>query len=175
MRKFIATISFLILIAIAPALCFAAVGTVAQTYLNYPEFGIKKVIFTCIGSATDGSIPNTDTSNTITAFIKGYYLYEVTAYPTSGGTAPDADGADVFILDANDLDLLGCEDGSTTAYQGLNLIHATLPRSCIPDKYIPRAGLHQPFYPVMTGALTLKVANQATHSADYTIVLTFVR
>jgi hypothetical protein len=80
-----------------------------------------------------------------------------------------------MIYDANGLDLLGSIDGGTTAYAGLTLIHATLVRRCLPNLYLPRAGLHVNYYPVVTGTLTLDVDNQATVSADWTIVLTFVR
>ena len=167
---------FVVWALLMPVLCMAAAapGTVTQNERkNYPEYGIRQIVFTCIGSADDGSIPNTATDTTNTNFISGWVLYQVDAYPTAGGTAPDA--ASVFILDANDLDLLGSEDGSTTPYNGLNLIHATLPRSALPNKYIPGDGTHVNFYPVVTGALTLKVISQATVSANYTVVLTFIK
>ncbi len=146
-------------------------GSVTQSVSNENrgENRVKLVTFICTGDAANGSIPNTD----MTEDMKGWYLYSVTAFPTAGGTAPDA--ADVFILDENDLDLLGCEDGSTTAYAGLTLIHATLTRKALPNLYTPRAGNHVNFYPMVTGTLTLKVANQATNDAEYTIVLTFIR
>ena len=166
----IMTVALLLLLA---SVGFAADGTVVQSPANYPDDKIRQVIFTCTGSVTDGSIPDTDTSAPHTLFITGYRLYRVDAYPTSGGTAPDA--ADVFILDENGLDLLGSEDGGTTAYGGLNLIHATLARTTFPDAYIPRAGVHALYQPYVTGALTLKVLNQATHSANYTIVLSFTK
>lgn len=166
-------VAALVMIMLLPAFAWAAPapGVVTQSTVNYPDSLVRKVVFTCVASADDGSIPNTATSTSITSFIKGYRLIQVDAYPTSGGTAPDA--ASVFILNADGLDLLGSEDGSTTAYGGLNLIHATLPRSTAPDLYIPRAGVHAWYQPLVTGALTLKVISQATVSADYTVVLTF--
>ena len=100
-------------------------------------------------------------------------LYQVEAYPTAGGTAPDA--ADVFILDADGMDLLGSVDGSTTAYRGLNLIHATLKYATTPDIYHLGQTAHADYHPVVTEALTLKVSNQATARADWTIVLTFIK
>ncbi len=151
-------------------ICLAA-GSCTQTMVNSPDSYARQVLFACTGADDNGSIPNTATNDAVTAFIKGYRLTQVSAYPTSGGTAPDA--ADVFILDAGGMDLLGSEDGGTTAYGGLNLIHATLKRSTFPDMYIPRAGVHAFYYPRATGSLTLKVSNQATASADYTIVLDF--
>lgn len=152
---------------------WAAAGSCVQTTKNYPANGIRQVIFTCTGSTVDGSIPNTAMSTANANWINGWQLFQVDAYPTALGTAPDA--ADVFILDANSLDLLGSEDGSTTAYGGLNLIHATLKRSTAPDFYTPRAGLHSFYFPYITGGLTLKVSNQATVSANYTIVLSFYK
>lgn len=123
--------------------------------------------------STDGSFQNTVTNTANTTFITGWSLYRVTAYSPAGGTDPDA--ADVLIKDSNGEYILGSEDGGTTAYQGLNLIHATLTYSCIPDLYLPRAGDHYPYYPVVTGALTIIIKNQATHSASVNIVLTFVK
>jgi hypothetical protein len=98
-----------------------------------------------------------------------YYLYTVAAYPTSGGTAPDA--ADVFILDAKGEDLLGSADAGTTAKNGLNLIHATLKKTTFPYSTY----LQQAYFPFIINNLTLKVSNQATNSANYTIELIFVR
>ena len=152
-------------------MAFAGAGVWQYPIKKYGD-NIQTIVFECIGDGT-GAISNTDTNAENTAAITGWYLYRVQAYPTSGGTAPDA--ADVMIYDVAGEDLLGSEDGGTTAYNGLNLIHATLTRSTIPDLYIPRAGVHQAFYPGITGALTLDVDNQATASADWTVVLTFTR
>lgn len=148
-------------------------GTVAQTKENYPDAGVRMVIFTCTGDASDGSIPDTDTNAVMTSFIEGYRLYQVDTYPTSGGTAPDA--ADVCILDENGLDLLGSVDGGTTAYGGLNLIHATLARRAVPDLFIPRNSEHAWYQPLVTGTLTLTVSNQDTAKANYTVVLSFTK
>jgi len=169
--------AFILMVAVLfglSGMAFAA-GSCVQT-ISEIDKGAHKVSFVCTGD-TDGSIPNTDTADfdtngkPLNGIIKGLYLTEVHAYPTSGGTAPDP--ASVFILDENDLDLLGCEDGSTTAYAGLNLIHATLPRSVIPNMYLPRAGNHLNYYPKIKGKLTLKVIDQGTNGADYTIDLIF--
>jgi hypothetical protein len=129
-----------------------------------------KVTLACSGSPDDGAIPNTAIATaTITALTGMYYLYAVSAYPTAGGTAPDA--ADVFILDANGEDLLGSTDGGTTANKGANLIHATLKKTTLP--YSHYLSMH--YFPPILGTLTLKVSNQATNSANYTIELVFVR
>jgi len=150
-----------------------AAGTVVQTAAMIDQGHMRTITFTCTGDSSDGSIPDTDLSADNAAFVKGYYFYKVEAFPTAGGTAPDA--ADVLIYDASGLELLGSEDGGTTAYDGLNLIHATLTRACMPNIYLPRAGLHLSYFPEVTGVLTLDVDNQATNSAEYTIVLTFVK
>lgn len=166
-------ITFLIALALAfwtSSLWAAAPGTVVQTPLLYENGTMFKVTLVCTGSADDGSIPNTAiATDTITALKGRYFLYSVSAYPTSGGTAPDA--ADVFILDAAGEDLLGSVDGGTTANKGLNLIHATLKKTTLPYS----AYLSAHYYPGVTGALTLKVSNQATVSANYTIELLFAR
>jgi hypothetical protein len=92
---------------------------------------------------------------------------------TLDATRPDA--ASAFIVNENGFDLLGSEDGSTTAYAGLNLIHATLARSTFPNMYLARAGLHSNYFPEITGALTLKQIDQATALAAWTVELTFVK
>ena len=174
-KKILAVVLGLMFLFVGVA--WGTVGTVTQVGLQYGEAGnrdaFRTIVFTCIGDVSNGSIPNTDTSAALTTFIKGWYLYKVEAFPTSGGTAPDA--ADVMIYDSDGLDLLGSEDGGTTAYAGLTLIHATLKRTCLPNLYLPRAGLHVNFYHPIASVLTLDVDNQGTASADYTIVLTFVK
>lgn len=144
-------------------------GSVSQSIAEISK-GVFEVTLICVGDSSDGSIPNTVTTdaNQINSKIRGGYLYSVIAFPTVGGTAPDA--ASVFIIDKYSLYLLGSEDGGTTAYDGLNLIHATLTRKAKPNIYSPRAGLHLYDYPKITGALTLKVSDQATLSAEWTIV-----
>ncbi len=161
----------MLLIMLIPALCWGADGSCVQTRLNYASAGERHLVFTCTGSTVDGSLPDTDTSAANTSFIASYKLYQIDAYPTAGGTAPDA--ADVFVLDEKGLDLLGSEDGGTTAYEGLNLIHASLARSALPNIYLPRGGTHANYDPFINGTLTLRVKNQSTASANYTIVLKF--
>jgi hypothetical protein len=89
-----------------------------------------------------------------------YYLYTVTAYPTSGGTAPDA--ADIAVLQ-NSEDLLGGK--------GVNLLHATATYTTFP--YSSFMSTYR--FPMIVSALTLTLANQATVSANFTIELIFVR
>lgn len=149
-------------------------GSCTQTLTDLPASLIdipnaRKVTFVCTGDATDGSIPDTAISAVNADKLLGFYLYSVSAYPTSGGTAPDA--ADVFILDASGEDLLGSVDGGTTANKGANLIHATLKKTTMPYSHY----LSAHYFPGVTGALTLKVSNQATVSANYTIELLFAR
>ncbi len=149
----------------------AAVGTVTQSVVDVPGTFVvspmKVLTFTCIGSVDDGSIPDTAISAANLALLKGYYLYTVTADP--GGTPPDV--ADVFLLDAASEDLLGSIDGGTTANKGLSLIHATLTKTTMPFTHY----LGQHYFPAVTGTITLRVTNQATVSATYTITLIFAR
>jgi hypothetical protein len=144
-------------------------GTVLQSNITDFANGFKVIRFECTGDASNGSIPDTAINAANMQLIKGIsYLYSVSAYPTAGGTAPDA--ADVFILDANGEDLLGSADGGTTAKNGLNLIHATLKKTTFPySAYMARE-----YFPAIINTLTLKVANQATINATYTIELVFV-
>lgn len=150
-----------------PSLAFSA-GTVTVTRKAVVPQYVEQVVFTCTGDSSSGSIPNTAITQEMLRYINGMYLYCVTAYPTSGGTAPDA--ADVFILNQNSEDLLGSAD-NTTAGNGASLIHATLTRTTLPKLYLPSVN----FFPVVNGLLTLKVSNQSTASANYTVVLTFVK
>lgn len=146
-------------------------GSCTQSLYRYQTTdSMLMVKFVCTGDSGNGSIPNTAISTANMAYLLGkFYLYSVTAYPTVGGTAPDA--ADVFILGANLEDLLGSVDGGTTANKGANLIHATLTKTTLPYS----GYLSQHYFPAITGTLTLKVANQATNSANYTIDLLFAR
>ena len=145
-----------------------AAGSCTQELISHP-FGGYTIKFLCKGDAATGSIPNTAVFAEYLAAVKGLYLYTISAFPTVGGTAPDA--ADVFILDTDGQDLLGSVDGSTTANKGLALIHATLKKTTFPySNYLSMF-----YYPAVMGTLTLKVTNQATVSANYTIELVFVR
>jgi hypothetical protein len=156
---------FASLVVLAILLCAAPVfsaGSCTQTLEAVPgeQSGVKLLKFACTGDASDGSIPNTDISAANTGLIKGWYLYTVTAYPTSGGTAPDA--ADVQIL-MSGLDLLGGK--------GVNLIHATATK----DTWPYSATMSEYRAPVIVNTVTLSVANQATVSANFTIELLFVK
>jgi len=163
-------IAALVAALVLPAELWAA-GSCSQALSRIGYQGMMKTVtFACTGDASDGSIPDTAISTANMAELGGMYLYQVRAWPTAGGTAPDA--ADVFILDAHSEDYLGSADGGTTAgTRGANLIHATLPKSARPYSYFMSA---DHYFPV-TSTLTLRVANQATHSANYTLELVFVR
>jgi hypothetical protein len=157
----------MVLLMTTQAFSAGSVTVSGETRGRYGELYV--VTMTCTGDAANGSIPNTAIPTAVMSEIIGKYLYTVTAFPTSGGTAPDA--ADVFILDANGEDLLGSADGGTTANKGANLIHATLKYTTLPFSTY----LGSPYFPAVVNALTLKVSNQATASADYTIELVFVK
>ena len=166
MRKLILLTAVLALLI--PAWAFGA-GICVQSATKYTD-GMVVVKIACTGDDSDGSIPDTAITSDIIAAVKGtHYLYTVSAYPTSGGTAPDA--ADVFVLDDNGEDLLGSTDGGTTANKGANLIHATLKKTTFPYTHF----LSNAYFPAIVGGLTIRVANQATVEANYTLELTFVR
>jgi len=168
LKKIIALMTFLM--ALLPSLCFA-LGTVVQSHTTVTPY-MRTVLFTCTGDSVNGSIPDTVTDSTHTAFIQGWQITLIEAWPKAGGTAPDA--ADVFILDGTTLeDYLGSADCGTTAKAayGADLIHATLPKSCLP--YMYHTGVN--YYWPIRGTLTLRVASQATASAEYYIRLTFQR
>jgi len=133
------------------------------------KYGIVKVRFTCVGAAP----ANTPITQQTLAIIGGMYLYTVETWPVSGGTAPD--DADVMVYDANSLDLLGSEDGGTTAYNGLNLIDNAYPRIAFPNLFIPRAGGHSNYFPLISSILTVDVDNQGQANADYVVELTFIK
>jgi len=121
------------------------------------------VKFECIGDGDPNTAMDTNSYN----HIKGWKLKSVSAYPTAGGDAPDV--ADVFILMGSQ-DLLGSSDAGTTSDgNGTNLIHATLRKTTDPIFNNAVAVQH----PRITGNLTLKVTNQTTVSADYTVELNF--
>lgn len=118
-----------------------------------------------ITAHTDGSVTDISTNtdlladgvSTYTDLIKGRSLRAVEAFPTAGGTAPDA--ADVTVKDSDGLDLLNAG--------GANLIHATNKLSTYAT--IDDLGATIP----VRGALTIGIANQATASANFTIRLCF--
>ena len=149
----------------------SVIQTIARSYDSEQKVVAQQVIFSCSGDVANGTIANADISAVNLKLIKGWKLTAVDAFPTSGGIAPDA--ADVMIYDKSGLDLLGSEDGGTTAYAGLNLIHATLARRCLPNLFHAGQAEHLSYYPVVTETLTLDVDNQATNSANFTVILTF--
>jgi len=177
MRKAILILSMALFLLI-PNMAWATVGSCLISQGKYQVAGtlgeeVRTLVFTCVGDVTDGSIPDTEMSASNLNFIKGWCLRKVEAYQTTVGVGDDADEGSIFILDSDGMDLLGSEDGGTTPYAGKYMIHATLKRMCFLNVYLPRAGLHTNFYTEVTNLLTLRVIDQDTGSADYTVVLTF--
>jgi len=163
-------LSLLVALLLIPSILFAA-ELVTQSAAEQVASHMWEVKFV-IQTATDGSMTATPlTANNIRK-VRGMYLMQVDAFPTSGGTAPDA--ASVFVYDENAIYYLGSEDGGTTAYAGLNLIHATLAKACIPNMYLTGQATHINYYWPIRGALTVAIADQATSTAHITIILTFV-
>lgn len=163
MKRIIGLVLAILLIS---STCFAA-GSVTQQAVKVGP-GRMNIILTCTGDADNGSIPATDLKAEYIKMLKdgNYALIDVIALPTPGGTAPDA--ADVTVKAKNyktysstvapavARDLLG---GA-----GVNLIHATNEQSI---------GAGMPVYETVNGDLTVSVANQATNSAHYTLILVF--
>lgn len=161
MKKTLVILIGLVLLLSAPAWAADSMTITRNTIV--PKF-VEQIIFTIKGAApADTAFTQQDLR-----YVQGMYLYCVTAYPVSGGTAPDA--ADVFVLTPNNEDLLGSTD-NTTAANGANLIHATLQKSTIPK--LGSTGSY--FYPMVHEVLTVSIANQETANADYVVVLTFVK
>jgi hypothetical protein len=93
--------------------------------------------------------------------LKGkFFLYIVSAYPTAGGTAPDA--ADIQILQGA-YDVLGGK--------GINLIPATGRQDTYPYSVFMSSWRYWP----VTDTITLSVANQSTVGAKFTVELLFGR
>lgn len=136
-----------------------------QAYWSGPDKGEVLEVTYVITAHTDGTVTdistNTDTIHdgisTYTDLIKGRELTKVEAFPTSGGTAPDA--ADVTVSDSDGLDLL---NGN-----GTGLIHATDKKSTYPLNDVLPSTI------TVRGALTIAIANQGTNGADFTIRLCF--
>ena len=147
-----------VMVALALPGSVLAAGACPQEPVADPGGRYVTITFTCTGDSGDGSVPATafNAANMALILDKARLNY-VRAYPTSGGTAPDA--ADVT-LTMNGQDLLG---GA-----GANLIHATATQ----DVYPLNTGGDIRF-PLITGTVTLGVANQATASANYTIEAVF--
>ena len=147
-----------IIVALTTPLTLWAAGSCTQTATRDAASRFVLIKFVCTGDSGNGSIPATAISAANMALILDKArLLSVTAYPTSGGTAPDA--ADVT-LTMNGQDLLG---GA-----GANLIHATATQ----DTYPLNTGGDIRF-PFITNTVTFGVANQATVSANYTIEAVF--
>jgi hypothetical protein len=158
MKKIFAMVILAVMLMASSA--WAVAGSCVQTGSALSSY-VYQVKLVCTGDSTNGTLPTQTIATDTMAILTGnYYLYTVTAYKTVGGTAPDA--ADVAVL-MSGMDLLGAK--------GVNLIHAsatydTMPYSAFMASYR---------YPMITNALTLTVANQATVSATWTIDLLFVR
>jgi len=161
MKKLLLTI-IVFLLLISP--CFGAGATTTATVAKIMDNGRnvvgEKVTILITADGSGGAVTSLTISSTtnpsIYDRIYGKKLGEVVAYPTAGGTAPDA--ADVTVK-RNLLDLLGGN--------GVNLIHATSTLSTYPmiDGYPAKPRIYQ--------AIVIAVANHTTNSAHITIELIF--
>lgn len=171
MKRLLLT-AILIAALIIPSLAWAVAGSCTQSANHDKDSNFVRITFNCTGGTVGdaGTIPDTPINTANMALILDkYQLGLVSAYPTPGGIAPDA--ADVFILDAHGEDLLGSADGGTTANKGANLIHATLKQTTGGYAGFAAGWVNFP----VTSTLRLRVSNQATASANWTIELLFVK
>ena len=136
-------------------------GTVVESIVKYGvEHGVaEKVLakFTCVGDADDGTIPDTAFSATLMSLIRGMFLYLMVTVP--GDTAPTA-SYDITVVNADALDILGgagADRSASAAEQVMPIISSTAQKRLVTDD------------------LTLKIANQAVHSADIVVQLLFTR
>ena len=157
MKRFL--LAFILLIAFSTQV-FATAGSCTES-VNSRDDSVVVVEFACTCDSTNGTLPTQTFSDSAMSQIKWtHFLYSVTAYPTSGGTAPDA--ADVAIL-MNGQDLLGTK--------GVNLIHATATYDVFPYS----AFMSRDRFPTIISTLTWTLANQATNSANFTVKYVFWR
>jgi hypothetical protein len=173
MKKLFIIVSLLLLIF--PAGVLAAAGVIQGTIVDVGEDRLNsnpiRTITFLITATAGGVIPDTVLTARNFEKVKGWCFRRIEAYPT-GGTAPTA--ADVCVLDANGMDLLGSVDGGTTPYAGADLIHATLKRTVFGSLYQAFNGLHVNYYTPVKDLLTLTVSNSSAN-AEITIVLIFSR
>ena len=154
-----------LLLALALVIMSSLPATAAGTYtiehgwIDRAETSYE-VVIRYTGDASDGSVPAVTLPAEVMSKITGIYLYSVTAYPTTGGTAPDA--ADVAVNDGS-FDVLGGK--------GVNLIPASGQNDAFP--YSVFMGSWR--YWIVKNVLNVAVANQATPSANFTVVLKLVR
>jgi hypothetical protein len=148
-------------------------GKVEISHTREQRGSVANVIFAFTGDATTGSMPEADVPAEITNKLKeyGYFLYRVKAFPTPGGIAPDAADVDVIekgiAINESDKDLVEIKPAvprNVLGDFGANLIHDTDLQEVEPLQYEP-----------VNGTFSVKVTNQATPSANATVILVFVR
>lgn len=162
MRRLLLLIVAIIFILV-PGVTLAAgdvTQALTQIYSSDRHLVRRIITFSCTGDSSDGSIPNTDTSATNTALIKGWYLYKVQTDGNHAGTEP-TENSDVYIKDASGIDLL---DGN-----GVDMLDNTAEREFHP------AIDGTPALQAIDGTITLDVDNQGVNSATYTVKLIFVK
>ena len=131
-----------------------AAGTVTVSEYRYAKGQSMTIKLACVGDASNGSVPETtiDSNNLSEAYWTGkYYLYEVWV-EAGTGTAPDA--ADLTI----------------TMDEGEELFDQ--------DSVIPATGTTEGTvtkYRLVTGKMTITVANQDTGGGEYDIYIKLVQ
>lgn len=123
--------------------------------------GSYTVTLTCTGDATDGTVPNiTIPAPIMERLMFKYYLYHVWAFPTADGVTPTSAAVTVQM---RGVDLLGGQ--GTTLINNL-VVQDTFPYSVYMSSY---------FFPIVADTLIVGVSGQNTNSANFTIILEFVR
>jgi hypothetical protein len=159
MRKRLASIIVAMCMLLTASLSWAA-GSCTQTPYRSTDGNVVMIQLLCTDSNPAGGFTTTISAENMNLIKWKYYLYSVTTYPTSGGTAPDA--ADVTV-NMSGQDLLGAK--------GASLIHASATQDILPYS----AFMTGYRFPAVIDDLTVGVSNQGKASANFTIDLLFVR
>lgn len=88
----------LIVIVLFPAMAFAAVGTVTQTWAAVTSH-VSTLTLSWVASSTDGSVPATTTASN----IDGYVIMVV----TNPGAGPPQASYDITLTDSDGVDIVG--------------------------------------------------------------------
>ena len=161
MKKILAIVALIVVLVIPGFSVAATPGACTESVVRDASSTMVTVTLACTGNSANGTFPTITLSDDVMTLLKDkYLLYEVWAFPTPAGTAPDA--ADVTV-NMDGQDLLGTK--------GVNLIHATATYDTFPYSSFMSAYR----YPLIVNTITIGIANQATASANLTLRLIFSR
>ena len=131
-----------------------AAGSIALTSDNVygRNDAAREVVFTYTGSATDGTVPDTDLANftgLTNGPLTGWVLY---AFETDPGTTGPTDNSDLYLDSANGTCMIGTDGENIIDNAANNFVFLT-----------------KEFF--IGPTLTSDVDNQAVHSATWTLKL----